>query len=140
MEFTIKQVSEITKLSASTLRYYEKEQLIPTIKKSNSGHRIYDEKDLESISIITCLKDTDMTIQDIKKFISLCAIGDTALNERREIILAHRKTVLMRIDKLQQHMNHINYKVDYYNEACRLGTETELKKLKYPEHIHTIKK
>lgn len=46
MEYKIKQVSEITGLPASTLRYYEKEQLLPTVKRNEAGVRIYNDKTL----------------------------------------------------------------------------------------------
>ena len=42
MEYTIKQVTEKYNLSASTLRYYEKEGLLPKIKKNQSNKRIYE--------------------------------------------------------------------------------------------------
>ena len=60
MEYTIRQVSELTGLSASTLRFYEKEQLFPPVERNEAGVRVYREQDLERISLITCLKNTDM--------------------------------------------------------------------------------
>lgn len=55
MEYTIKQVSELTGLPASTLRYYESEKLLPAVNRNEAGHRVYDEKSLDWLSIITCL-------------------------------------------------------------------------------------
>lgn len=52
MEYTIKQVTEKYNLSASTLRYYEKEGLLPKIKKNQSNKRIYDDNDLQWLDII----------------------------------------------------------------------------------------
>lgn len=54
MEYTIRQVSELTGLTASTLRFYEKEQLFPPVKRNEAGVRLYQEQDLERISLITC--------------------------------------------------------------------------------------
>ncbi len=45
---------------------------------------MYMEDDLEWMVVITCLKDTDMSIKDIKKFVALCALGDCTLEERRQ--------------------------------------------------------
>ena len=50
MEYTIRQVSELTGLSASTLRFYEKEQLFHPVKRNEAGVRVYQEQDLERIS------------------------------------------------------------------------------------------
>lgn len=133
MNYTIKEVSEITKLPASTLRYYEKEQLLPEVERNSSGNRVYTERDLDWISIITCLKNTDMPIKSIKKFVVLCALGDSTLEERRQMVLTHKQAVELRIVELQHHLEHIDFKADYYELACKAGTEAELKKTKYPD-------
>lgn len=135
MNYTIKQVSEITGLSASTLRYYEKEQLIPGVERNISGIRVYTEHDLEWISIITCLKNTDMPLKDIKKFVNLCALGDSTLEERRQMVLSHKKNVESKISELQHYLEHVNFKANYYEAACKVGREAELKKLKYPNNF-----
>lgn len=135
MNYTIKQVSEITGIPASTLRYYEKEQLLPEVERSLAGIRVYTEHDLEWISIITCLKNTDMPIKSIKKFVTLCALGDTTLEDRRQMVLVHKQTVEARIAELQHHLGHINFKVNYYESACKVGTEAELKKTSYPDQF-----
>lgn len=133
MNYTIKQVSEITGLPASTLRYYEKEQLLPEVDRNITGVRVYSEHDLEWFSIITCLKNTDMPIKSIKQFVAFCAIGDSTLEARRQMVLQHKKTVELRIAELEHHLAHINFKANYYEAACHLGTEAELKKTSYLE-------
>lgn len=133
MGYTIKQVSGLTGLPASTLRYYESEQLLFPVPRSEAGRRVYDEKALEMLSIITCLKKTGMHVKQIRGFIALCAAGDKSLQERYQMILAHKESVESRIAELQREMDYINYKVAYYRAACEAGTERELKNLKYPE-------
>ena len=128
MEYTIHQVSELTGLSASTLRFYEKEQLFPPVKRNEAGVRVYQEQDLERISLITCLKNTDMPIRDIKEFVALCAEGDGTLENRRQMMRRHKQAVEQRIAELQGYLQRINYKVNYYEQACQEGTEARLKK------------
>lgn len=53
--YTIGQVSEMFELPVSTLRYYDKEGLFPDIKRI-SGIRKFDEKEIEAIRVIECLK------------------------------------------------------------------------------------
>ena len=88
-----------------------------------------------------------MPLGEIKTFVTLCAIGDETLEERREMILKHKYAVERRIAELQHQMDHINFKVDYYNAACEAGTEAQLKSLKYPDSVdccsvflHALKK
>ncbi|SHH86331.1 MerR family transcriptional regulator [Clostridium grantii] len=136
MNYSIKEVSEITGLPASTLRYYEKEKLLPGIMRNDSGIRIYTQEDLDWLSVISCLKDTDMSIKYIKKFVCLCALGDSSLEERRQLLLNHRETVQSRIAELQHHLEHINHKVNYYETACQKSKETELKEVSLEKDIN----
>lgn len=128
MEYTIRQVSELTGLSASTLRFYEKEQIFPPVKRNEAGVRVYQEQDLERISLITCLKNTDMSIRDIKEFVALSAEGDGTLESRWQMMRRHKQAVEQRIAELQGYLQRINYKVNYYEQACMEGTEARLKK------------
>ena len=59
--YTIGQVSEMFDLPISTLRYYDKEGLFPDIKRI-SGIRKFDEKEIEAIRVIECLKRSGMEI------------------------------------------------------------------------------
>lgn len=62
--YTIGQVSKKFGLPISTLRYYDKEGLFPNMQRI-SGIRKFDEKEIEAIRIIECLKKSGMEIKDI---------------------------------------------------------------------------
>lgn len=133
MEYKIKDVTKITGLSASALRFYENRGLLPKVKRNEAGVRIYTEKDLDLISLITCYKDTEMPINEIKKFIALCMEGNATLEQRHQIVLAHQKAVRNKIENLKCHLEHIDFKVVYYDTACKIGSEEELKTIPYIE-------
>lgn len=71
MGYTIKRVSELTGLSIPTLRYYDKEGLLPDLQRKESGYRIFSEQDLEAIGLIECFKQSGLTIKEIKHFMWL---------------------------------------------------------------------
>ena len=129
MNFTIKQVSEITGFSPSTLRYYEKENMLPSVNRDRNGIRIFNDRDIEWIFLINCLKQTNMPVKDIKKFVSLCEKGDSTLKERLEIVLKHQESILSQIHEFQNYLNHISFKADYYKAACEAGTEDAVRHL-----------
>jgi len=54
-------------LPVSTLRYYDKEGLFPGMKR-DSGIRKFDEKEIEALHVIECLKKSSLEIKDIKQF------------------------------------------------------------------------
>ena len=67
MEYSIGQVAEKLNLPCSTIRYYDKEGLLPFIQRKNSGVRVFSDSDINMLTIIECLKNTGMPIKDITK-------------------------------------------------------------------------
>ena len=123
MGYTIKEASKITGLSTSTLRYYDREGLLPFIKRLDSGYRSFSEDDIEMIKIIECLKRTGMSIKEIKKFTEWVQDGDNSLEERYEMFLERKHAVETEIESLQNTLDIINYKCWYYKTAIEAGTE-----------------
>ena len=68
MTYTIKEASDITGIPATTLRYYDKEGILPFLERKESGHRMFSEQDLSMLRIIECLKCTGMSIKDIRQY------------------------------------------------------------------------
>jgi len=62
MSYSAGEVAKKLGLSKDSLRYYEKEGLLPLIERDSSGHRVYSDFDVEWIFLIRCLRDTDMQI------------------------------------------------------------------------------
>ena len=97
MTYSIQEVSEKTGLSAHTLRYYEKESLLPGVERSSSGFRQYSDADLELLGGICCLKNTGMSLREIARFMQLTKEGDSTLRQRCGLLEAHRGKVLARM-------------------------------------------
>lgn len=77
MYYSIGQVAAKTGLTVHTLRYYEKEGLLPFVRKSSSGLRMFSDNDLGWLSIIECLKETGMPLKGIKQYIDWFREGDS---------------------------------------------------------------
>jgi len=118
MGYSIAEVAEKTHLTAYTLRYYEKEGLLPFVDRSDSGIRNFQDKDLEWLELICCLKNTGMSIKKIKEVISLYLEGDGTLDIRREIFICHREEVINQIAELEKNLDKINFKINYYENIC----------------------
>ncbi|MVX66796.1 MerR family transcriptional regulator [Clostridium chromiireducens] len=119
MGYSIAEVAERTHLTPHTLRYYEKEGLLPFIDRSASGNRDFKEKDLEWLELICCLKNTGMPVKQIKEYIQLCLKGDNTIDVRREIFIKHREEVISQIAELQKNLDKINCKINFYDCACK---------------------
>ena len=67
--YSIKEVAALVGLPASTLRYYEDVSVIPAIARDpSSGHRIYQEDDLELLTWVSCLSASGMSIADMREY------------------------------------------------------------------------
>lgn len=113
--YTIKQVSKITNLSPYTIRYYDKEGLLPFVSRKESGIRNFSDTDLEWINLITCLKNTGMHIKQIKQYIDWYILGIDTFADRKNLLLSHRENVIKQMADLQSNLNKINKKIEYYN-------------------------
>ncbi len=123
MGYTISEVSKRTGLSTSTIRYYDKEGLIPFIERKDSSYRVFHEDDLAMLEIIECLKKTGMSIKDIKQYSEWIKKGDDSLHERYEMFLDRKKAVEAQIAELNDSIRVINRKISYYEKAIEAGTE-----------------
>ncbi|PWW02403.1 DNA-binding transcriptional MerR regulator [Paenibacillus cellulosilyticus] len=112
---TIKEVTEMTGISAPTLRYYEKEGLLPYVKRNENRKRLYDEEDLSWISFVTALRATGMPIAQIQKYVSLFKEGDSTIAERKTMMLHHKKDIEKSIKELYFNLDKINYKLALYD-------------------------
>ena len=126
--YSIQEVSQRTGLSAHTLRYYEKEGLIASVDRSPGGFRQYTDEDLERLSLICCLKNTGMSIQEIARFVQLTHEGDHTLKERVELLREHRERVLERMEEMQKHLDKVTWKLNFFSEKLRAYETTEARK------------
>lgn len=121
--YTIKEVAKIMELPASTIRYYDKQGLLPFVERSEAGYRQFTEEDLRHLCIIECLKSTGMPIKEIKQFTCWLQQGDASLKQRYQMFLERKKAVEEQMEQLQKTMEIINYKCWYYETAIAAGTE-----------------
>ena len=125
MSYTISEAAEKTGLPPSTIRYYDKEGLLPNIKRKN-GIRVFEDMDLRLMGLLTCLKNTGMPIKRIRDYVDLTSKGDDTLQERYEIIKAQRQFVLDQIEQLQYYLEELDFKDWYYNKALAAGSESAI--------------
>jgi DNA-binding transcriptional MerR regulator len=125
MFFSIKQVSEKTNLAPHVLRYYESEGLLPSVGRSRKGIRRYSEDDLEWLGLVCCLKNTGMSIKQIKNFVELSIQGDSTLRHRCEMLKEHKAMVENQIVEMQRHLEKVTCKIDYFTRRYEAAQEQE---------------
>ena len=115
-KYSIQQVSRSTKLKTHVLRYYEKEGLIPFVKRSKNGIRQYSEENIEWIGLIRCLKNTGMSIKQIKDFVDLSLHGERTLKQRCDMLKEHKAAIESQIEQLQNNLELVEWKINYFSE------------------------
>jgi len=123
MTYSISEVAKKLNVTVYTLRYYDKEGLLPFVERTPSGTRLFKESDMEALKVIQCLKSTGMPIKEIKNFIAWCSEGDATLRQRYDMFLERKAAVESQLEELNKTMELINHKCSYYMTALEAGTE-----------------
>lgn len=75
MLYTVSEMAKRLNIAPSTLRYYDKEGLLPFVERSNGGIRMFKDSDFEWLSIIECLKKNRDAHQENQNFYRLVYRG-----------------------------------------------------------------
>lgn len=114
---SIQQAAEKLGLTPYTLRYYDKEGLVPQLNRDKTGARIYNEQDVRWLELICCLKSSGMQLKDIRAFMELCLQGQKTCEERREMLQKHREKIMCKIKELECSLCLVDYKIEHYKEV-----------------------
>ena len=122
MLYTVGEMAKRIGVAPSTLRYYDKEGLLPFVERSSGGIRMFKDADFEWLQVIECLKKTGMHLVDIKRFIEMAMQGDETIDERLELIVKQKEAVKLQIDDLNATLKTLEFKHWYYETAKNAGT------------------
>jgi Predicted transcriptional regulators len=139
MIYTVGEIAKQLDVAASTIRYYDKEGLLPFVERSGGGIRMFRDEDMSWLKIIECLKKTGMPIKDIKHFMDCCMEGDSKIDERFAIIKEQRDAVIRQMKELQEMLDMLNYKCWYYETSKEAGTcavHDDMNKENVPKEYH----
>lgn len=142
MLYTVGEMARFLNVSASTLRYYDKEGLLPFVERSNSGIRMFSDKDYEWLKIIECLKKSGLSIKEIRSYIDMTKRGDDSLEERLQLFEERKKDVERQMRELQETLDLLKYKCWYYEMAIQDQSEERVRSLsaeELPEEYKKIK-
>ena len=122
MFYTVGEMAKKIGLAPSTLRYYDKEGLLPFVESSTSAIRMFKDADFEWLQVIECLKKTGMQLCNIKRFVEMAMQGDETIDERLFLIKKQQQAVKEQIDALNETLKTLEFKTWYYETAKAAGT------------------
>lgn len=115
--YTMKQTCEQVGMTYEALKFYCNQGLIPNVKRNKNNYRVFDERDIEWIKGLTCLKRCGMSIEDMKIYLALCLQGQSTIPERKIILEKQRKLLSEKISDLQKDIDYIDWKQNYYDDV-----------------------
>ncbi len=143
MLYTVGEMAKKLGVAPSTLRYYDKEGLLPFVERSGGGMRVFRDQDFEWLQVIGCLKKAGMKLCDIKTFIEMAMQGDETIDDRLELITEQKKEVEAQLAALQKTLATLEFKEWYYTIAKEDGTTERVRNLsldELPEQFRAIRK
>lgn len=113
----MKQVCEATGLTYEGLKFYCNQGLVPNVKRDANNRRVFDERDIEWIKSLTCLKRCDMSIQEMKEYLELCLQGPASIPERKVMLATKRERLVELLSEVQASIDYIDWKQGFYDDV-----------------------
>lgn len=116
---TIKEASALTGLPASTLRYYESIGVIaPVGRGASSGHRVYDETDLDRLMSVACLAATGLSVSDMRQYMANAQLGPSAAGEQIDMLTAQEERLAAEAEQIALRRRYVRLKTDYWHAVA----------------------
>lgn len=117
MQYSMKQTCQKVGMTYEALKFYCNQGLVPHVKRDKNNYRVFDERDIEWIKGLICLKRCGMSLADMKRYLALCLQGKSSIPERKEILQKQREVLLKKIEELQEDIAYIDGKQRYYDDV-----------------------
>ncbi len=91
-----------TGTNIETVRYYEKIDLMPAPRRSESGYRLYGDPARKRLRFILRGRELGFSIEELRSLLSLVDGGDYTCGEVHEMTVAHLDSVRRKIDDLHR--------------------------------------
>ena len=121
--YSMKETCQKVGMPYETLKYYCNEGLIPNVKRDKNNYRVFTDKNIAWITSLTCLKNCDMSISEMKEYLNLCLEGESSIPKRQEILAQKRQEIIKKMQKLQESIDYIDWKQNFYNDVLSGKTQ-----------------
>lgn len=122
--YTVKEVAELLGVSVHTVRYYDDKGLIPGTKRNAANQRLFDDMEVEWLFVSLTLKNTGLSLKDVKHYIELYQQGNSTLPERYEIMKKQKEKTLQEMEELKLRLAVLYRKIDHYGKLLEGEEDT----------------
>ena len=111
----IGELAQKTGMQVETVRYYEKEGLLPRIGRTDSNYRVYTDAHIERLLFIRHCRSLDMTLDEIRILLHFKDIPDESCDRVNALLDEHIGHVAERIRDLKK----LEKQLKTLREQCR---------------------
>lgn len=115
--YSMKTACEKTGMTYEALKFYCNQGLVPNVKRDAGNRRIFDQRDIDWILGLGCLKRCGLSIQEMRHYVHLCQQGAASIPERKEILAQKRLALLEQIALLEGAVAYIDQKQKFYDDV-----------------------
>jgi DNA-binding transcriptional MerR regulator len=113
---TVAQMSAATGVTAHTLRYYERAELIRPVARNSGNQRRYSAADVEWVKFLLRLRETGMPIAPMREYATLRERGPVTTGPRLRLLEAHQAGLREQIARLRTHDKALAAKIATYRD------------------------
>ena len=122
---SISEVAESTGFSLDTLRWYEREGLLPRVERDSNRRRRYSPRDVALLRTLARLRRTGMPTKEMREFTRLSTEGAATHGQRLALLAAHRERIVARLAELQSDLAVLEEKVEHYRYLIEQGLDCD---------------
>lgn len=98
---TISRLARVAGVNVETIRFYEKQGLLPAPPREANGSRRYREEDLERLRFIRQAKDLGFSLSDIHELVQLSQAEDGAAAMPRDAALLRIERKMAALEQIR---------------------------------------
>ena len=95
-------LSEQTNCNIETIRYYEREGLLPNPPRTEGGHRVYNEEHLKRLTFIRRSRELGFTLEDVRGLLRMVDGEHYTCTEVKDLTLEHLQNVRGKLADLKK--------------------------------------
>lgn len=137
----IGELAKATDCAVETIRYYEREQLLPEPARTDGNYRLYTQAHVERLTFIRNCRTLDMTLDEIRSLLRLRDTPEGACGSVNALIDEHIEHVQARIDgliALQTQLVELRRQCNAQGDECAILQQLEVNgAVSVPETEHS---
>lgn len=117
MMYSMKEACIEANMTYETLKFYCNQGLIPGVRRDRNNYRVFDENAVAWIKSLTCLKNCDLSIAEMKEYLALCLEGPSSIPTRQQMLEEKRAALEEKKRQVQEALDYIDWKQGFYRNV-----------------------